>query len=53
MDYSKIIELDNVTAGDCIDAYRYRGLRAIINDGRVINFVNEGMEDVDNAYYNG
>lgn len=53
MDYSKIIELDNVTKGDCIDAYRYKGLRTVINDGRVVNFVDEGMEDVDSAYYNG
>lgn len=41
MDYEKIIELDNVTVGDCIDFYHMLGGYVIINDGRVINFAKE------------
>lgn len=52
MDYNKIIEMDNVTVDDCVNAYRHRGLRAVINDGHVVNFIDEGAEDIENAYYN-
>ena len=39
MDYSTVIELDNVTVGDCLDWYKLRGGYVVINDGRVINLV--------------
>lgn len=45
MDYEKYIELDNVTVGDCIDAYEYRGLRVIVNDGKIMNFINGNKGD--------
>lgn len=41
IDYSKIIELDNVTMGDCIDGCNYCGRRVIINDGHIVGFVDE------------
>ena len=41
MDYSTVIELDNVTVGDCIDWHdKCRGY-VVINDGRVINLVDK------------
>ena len=41
MDYSNIIELDNVTLQDCCDMYKMRNEYAVINDGRLVNFVKE------------
>lgn len=41
MDYSKIVELDNVTLEDCIDLYEKKGMYTIINDGRIVNFEKE------------
>lgn len=38
MDYSLIIELDNVTIDDCLDLYEKKEYYTILNDGRVINF---------------
>lgn len=38
MDYSKILELDNVTLNDCFDLYKYKNKITIIEDGRIINF---------------
>lgn len=38
MDYSLIIELDNVTIDDCLDLYEKKEYYTIINDGRIINF---------------
>lgn len=52
MDYNKIIEMDNVTVDDCVNVYRHRGLRAVINDGHVVNFIDEGLEETRSAYYN-
>lgn len=45
MDYSRIIEMDNVTLADCLEAHRYKGLNAVINDGRLVNFISEDMEE--------
>lgn len=45
MNYSQIIELDNVTTGDCEDGYKYRGRRVVINDGHIIGFVDEGLSE--------
>lgn len=45
MDYSQVIELDNVTLGDCEKGYKYRGRNIIINDGRVVGFVDEGKDN--------
>ena len=41
MDYNKIIELDNVTLEDCIDLYEKKGLKTIINNGKIENFIEE------------
>lgn len=38
MDYSQVIELDDVTLQDCIDLYEKSNMTSIINDGRIINF---------------
>ena len=38
MDYSKIIDLDNVTVFECEKIYENENLETIINDGRIINF---------------
>lgn len=41
MDYSKFIDLDNVTLEDCLDLYEKKNKVTIINDGRIITFVEE------------
>ena len=41
MDYDTIIELGEVTLEDCIDLYEKKNMSTIINDGHVINFVEE------------
>lgn len=43
MDYSKIIDLDNITLDDC-DRFYQNNKRLIINDGRVIDIVEEYYE---------
>ena len=41
MDYSTVIELDNITIQDCIDMYNMKDMTAIINDGKVVGFKKE------------
>ena len=41
MDYNTIIELDNVTVGDCIDWYEKRDGYVEINDGIIINLIDK------------
>ena len=41
MDYSTVIELDNVTLEDCLDLYEKKNTSVVINDGHVINFAKE------------
>ena len=41
IDYSTIMELDNITIQDCIDMYNMKSLIAIINDGKVVGFEKE------------
>ena len=41
IDYSSIIELDNVTLQDCEYMYGMKNMRTVIDDGRVINFEKE------------
>ena len=41
IDYSNIIELDNVTLQDCEDMYRMKNMRTVIDYGRVVNFEKE------------
>lgn len=41
MNYETIIELDNVTLEDCIELYKKKAIRTIINNGRIENFVEE------------
>ena len=41
MDYSNIIELDNVSLQDCEDMYRTKNMITVIKDGRIINFEKE------------
>ena len=40
MDYNKVIDLDSVTLEDCERFYE-NGNRLIVNDGRVVNIVEE------------
>lgn len=40
MDYSKVIDLDSIILEDCERFYE-NGKRLIINDGRVVNIVEE------------
>lgn len=42
MEYSKIIELDNVTLQDCVDLYENNGICAEVNDSHIKNFVRDG-----------
>lgn len=42
MDYSKMIEMDNVTIEDCLDLLEKKNKRTVINDGRIVNFIEEG-----------
>lgn len=39
MDYSLIIELDNVTVDDCQNLFVRSKMTTILNDGRLINFI--------------
>ena len=41
MDYSTVIELDNITIQDCVDMYKMKNMIAIINDGKVVGFKKE------------
>lgn len=41
MDYSTVIELDNVTVSDCLDWYEKRRGYVEINDGRVVNLIDK------------
>ena len=45
MDYSNIIELDNVTLQNCEDMYRMKDMITLIDDGRIINFEKENNND--------
>lgn len=40
MDYSKVIDLDSITLEDC-ERFYVNGKRLIVNDGRVVNIVEE------------
>ena len=41
MDYSTVIELDNITLEDCLVLYEKKNVEIVINDGKVVNFVKE------------
>ena len=41
MNYSQVIELDNVTLEDCLELYEKKNTVTIINDGKIINFKKE------------
>lgn len=41
MDYSKMIEMDNVTIEDCLYLLEKKNKRTVINDGRIVNFIEE------------
>lgn len=41
MDYSLIIELDNVTLEDCVDLYEKKNVITLLNDGKIRNFEKE------------
>ena len=41
MNYENVIELDNVTVGDCLDWYHMLNGHVVINDAHIINFVKE------------
>lgn len=44
MDYSLILDLDNVTLDDCLNINNRRKLVITINDGRIMNFDKEEEE---------
>ena len=42
MNYDTVIDLDNVTWEECINLYKNEHKVTILNDGRIINFEEEG-----------
>lgn len=44
MNYDTIIDLDNVTLQDCINMYKIKKVKTIINKGRIVNFEKEKGE---------
>lgn len=38
MDYSRLIDLDNVEIEDCLELYYKKDIITIINDGHIVNF---------------
>ena len=44
MDYNSILEMDNITLQDCTDMYRLKDMGAVIEDGKIVNFVKEERE---------
>lgn len=49
MDYSTVIELDNVTVDDCLELFLRKNMITIINDGRISNF-EKCKGEKDNGY---
>lgn len=47
MNYDKIIEMDNVTKGDCEDGYAYRRRSVIISNGHILDFLDKDEKEVD------
>ena len=45
MEYDKIIDLNNVTLQDCCELFRYKKIRTVINDGRIVNFISKKEEN--------
>lgn len=41
MRYEDFVELDNLTPWDCIILFENEKMRAVINDGRIIDFIKE------------
>lgn len=41
MKYEDFIDLDNLTPWECIDLFENEKMQAIINDGRIVNFIKE------------
>ena len=41
MDYDAVIELGEVTLGECLDLYEKKNIYSIINDGHIKDFVKE------------
>lgn len=41
MDYSTVVELENVTLEDSIDLFRRRKMITVIEDGKISNFKKE------------
>ena len=50
MDYSAVIELDNITLEDCIDWHDKCKGYVEINDGRIINLVDKDGNKRGNDY---
>ena len=50
MDYSLIIELDNVTVDDCQNLFVRSKMTTILNDGRLINFIKYKGESRNGSY---
>lgn len=47
MDYTKILEMDNVTLEDCENGLKMRGRTAIISNGKLINFLDKNENEID------
>ena len=39
--YDLVIELENITAQDCMDMYNMKNFKTIVEDGKVVGFVKE------------
>lgn len=40
MDYSTVVDLDNITLEDCLKLFLKNNMIIVISDGRIINFQN-------------
>ena len=50
MNYGQVLELDNITPNQCDDAFRLRGMSVIINDGRILDFLDK--DEKENDFWN-
>lgn len=46
MNYGRILELDRVTPNQCLDAFELRGRQVVINDGRIIDFLEKDEDEL-------
>lgn len=51
MNYDKVLEMDNVTKGDCEDGYANNKRSVIISDGHILDFLDKDEKEID--YWKG